>query len=143
MRQLILPEDYNKEEVYTLPEEDSHYLLRVQRKSIGFELQLLDKEGVQYNGKIIGITNNLCQVSLNKSDTTSKSAYKISLLQCIPKGKKIDLMIRQSVEVGVDSFYPITAEHSVPVFKTEADREKKHSSSIKAGQAHGGDETQS
>lgn len=125
MKQLILPSEYNGEEIYTLPKEDSHYLLNVQRRSIGFELSILNIQGVKFKGRIIDIKNNLCCLQLKKIDGKINSQKEIILFQAIPKGKKIDLMIRQAVETGVNKIFPITADHSVPQFKTKTDKDKK------------------
>ena len=125
MKQLILPSDYSGESIYTLNESDSHYLLKVQRREIGYTLSLMDKNGTRYMGKIIDIENNLCTLQLKKESDVEKSPFKITLFQAIPKGKKIDLMIRQSVEAGVFEFVPIQGDHSIPVFDNEKDKAKK------------------
>lgn len=127
MKQLILPVDYNSEELYTLPHEESHYLLRVQRRSIGYKLSVMDKDGNRYNGIIVDILDNQCQLKLKKATESATKTRELVLWQCIPKGKKLDLIIRQAVEIGVTSIIPIMADHSVPLFKTPEEREKKRS----------------
>lgn len=125
MKQLILPEEYTGEPIYTLSESDSHYLIRVQRKEIGYSLNILQSNGKKLRGTIIDIIDGLCQLSLEKKEVKRIDNREIILFQSIPKGKKIDLMIRQAVEIGVSSFVPIMSEHSVPKFKTEEERVKK------------------
>lgn len=125
MKQLILPKDYKGESLFPLSLEDSHYLTKVQRKEIGYTLSLLDMNGANYNGTIVGNEHGLCTLKLEKFDDAQKLSHEIILFQCIPKGKKIDLMIRQSVEIGVSEIVPIMAEHSIPTFKTEDERKKK------------------
>lgn len=127
MKQLVLPENYNGQKLYTLTQDDSHYLIRVQRKDIGYKLNFMDKNGCKYQGVIIDIVNNLCQLELKKTSESSTIKRELILWQCIPKGKKLDLIIRQAVEIGVTSIVPIMADHSVPVFKTSEEREKKRS----------------
>lgn len=125
MKQLILPEEYNGGSDYTLSDRDSHYLLKVQRKEIGFSLKLLDMEGNSYTGTIIGVENGHCCLKLKKTDKKIIRQRELVLFQSIPKGKKIDLMIRQSVEIGVSIIVPIMAEHSIPTFNSKVDRDKK------------------
>ncbi len=127
MKQLILPVGFNGENLYTLPAEDSHYLLRVQRRDIGYRLNFMDQDGNKYNGVIVNILDNLCQLKLEKATEVTTNKKELVLWQCIPKGKKLDLIIRQAVEIGVTSIIPIMADHSVPVFKTPEEREKKRS----------------
>lgn len=125
MKQLILPKNYKGETIFTLSEDDSHYLLRVQRKKIGYSLNILDHNGNYFRGTIIDITEGFCKLNLKKKEEKSSKNRELILFQSIPKGKKIDLMIRQSVEVGVSSIVPIMAEHSIPQFKTHEERSKK------------------
>lgn len=125
MKQLILPKDYNGQKTYTLSEQDSHYLITVQRKEVGYTLNLLDMNGNSYIGSIIDIKDGLCCLNIEKTDRKLINKRELILFQSIPKGKKIDLMIRQSVEIGVSTIVPIMAEHSIPTFSTEADKEKK------------------
>ncbi|QEN04840.1 16S rRNA (uracil(1498)-N(3))-methyltransferase [Thiospirochaeta perfilievii] len=125
MKQLILPKDYSGEEIYTLPKEDSHYLLHVQRKEIGYSLNLLDIDNNRYQGKLVKIEDNRCILKLSKILNDTGDNRKIILFQSIPKGKKIDLMIRQAVETGVSIVVPIMADHSIPTFKEAGDRKKK------------------
>ncbi len=125
MKQLILPINYNGEEFFNLPQKESHYLINVQRRSIGYQFDLQDSKGSLYRGVIIDIVDGLCSLKLTISSEAPKKEFSITMLQGIPKGKKIDLMIRQSVEAGVDHFYPIMADHSIPIFNSDSEREKK------------------
>lgn len=132
MKQFVLPLEYSGEDVFTLPKEDSHYLLRVQRRPVGSIIKLMDSSGNEYSGEIINSEDDLCTLSLELLNTAKVSDKPgIILLQAIPKGKKIDLMIRQSVEAGVKRIIPIMADHSVPQFKSESDRDKKRDRWIK------------
>lgn len=125
MKQLILPSSYSGESLHILSQADSHYLLRVQRKEIGFTLNILNQNGEKFRGTLVDIVDGICHISLEKKENLSSHAKEIVLLQSIPKGKKIDLMIRQSVEIGVTSIIPIMAEHSIPKFKTDEEKKKK------------------
>ncbi|MBN2617152.1 MAG: 16S rRNA (uracil(1498)-N(3))-methyltransferase [Spirochaetales bacterium] len=125
MKQLILPDDYRGEEIFNLSDSDSHYLINVKRKDIGFQFELIDNKDNKYIGKILNIEDNICTLSLEKRDSILDENYRIILFQAIPKGKKIDLMIRQAVEAGVYSFYPIKADHSIPQFNDNNDKDKK------------------
>lgn len=127
MKQLILPETYNKEPVFELSKEDSHYLLKVQRKGIGYCFNLLDRDGNSYNGKIVDIIDSICHISVSEHTESPENKRSIILMQAIPKGKKIDLMIRQAVETGIAKFIPIMADHSIPQFKNDEEKNKKRS----------------
>ena len=125
MKQLILPGSFRNDTVSILSQEDSHYLLRVQRKNIGYALDLLDQEGNKFRGTIVEISDGLCHLELELKEQNSTKNRDLILFQSIPKGKKIDLMIRQSVEIGISAIVPIIAEYSIPKFGTKEDKEKK------------------
>ena len=38
-------------------------------------------------------------------------AFSLTLLQCLPKGRKIDLIVRQATEAGVARIVPLLSEH--------------------------------
>ena len=48
------------------------------------------------------------------------------LVQCIPKGKKLDLIIRQSVELGVSRISLIQSRNSIPDLSERWDRKREH-----------------
>lgn len=125
MKQLILPGSFKENTTTILTEEDSHYLLRVQRKGVGYSLDLLDQDGNKFRGTIVNIIDGLCQIELKTIEFKSTKQREVILFQSIPKGKKIDLMIRQAVEIGVSSIVPIMAEHSIPKFTTIEEKTKK------------------
>ncbi|MCX7949150.1 MAG: 16S rRNA (uracil(1498)-N(3))-methyltransferase [Treponemataceae bacterium] len=46
---------------------------------------------------------------------------RLVLCQALPKGSKMDTIIRQATEWGVDEIIPFTSEHSIPRFSAEKD----------------------
>ena len=51
----------------------------------------------------------------NKAENQQQSSDKprIILLQCLPKGKKLELIVRQAVEAGAAMIIPVESAHSV------------------------------
>lgn len=124
MKQFILPESWTGSGSLILGEEDSHYFLRVKRLNKGDCFTAMDKEGRRYNAEILDC-DELCTLALTPLEEARERGPEIVLWQCIPKGKKIDLIIRQAVEAGVSKVIPIISDHAVPSFKTVAEKEKK------------------
>ncbi|MDP0947314.1 RsmE family RNA methyltransferase, partial [Klebsiella pneumoniae] len=50
-----------------------------------------------------------------------ETAFPVYLLQGLPKGDKLDLVLQKGTELGIRSFTPVISERSVPV--RGADRE--------------------
>jgi 16S rRNA (uracil1498-N3)-methyltransferase len=46
------------------------------------------------------------------------------LIQCLPKGKKLDMIVRQAVEAGVRLILPVESEYSVSVIREERNKSK-------------------
>ena len=128
MKHFLLPRRYGGEPSITLSGKDLHYLTRVLRKRIGESLPAITAAGRRYTMRIEGLTPEGCTVSLAPDDSEGATAaprtVRIRLLQCLPKGRKMDLIVRQAVEAGVSRIVPLVSAHSVSV---PEDPEKKAS----------------
>jgi len=58
------------------------------------------------------------------SDGLSRALPRITLYQCLPKGRKLDLIIRQATEVGVARIVPVESAHSIPRYAGEESQAK-------------------
>lgn len=125
MRLYILPDDFSGQNQLEISGEKNHYLCHVLRKKVGDSFPGLDKEGVEWQISITEIKEASCIISLEKLINKRVNKTEITLVQCIPKGKKMDLIIRQAVEAGIKRIIPVTSEHSVPRFENNKDRDKK------------------
>jgi 16S rRNA (uracil1498-N3)-methyltransferase len=128
MRQFALPSQYDGSGFLSVTGDDYHYLSRVLRLHEGDSLPAIDHNGERYTLTIIEKENGKCRVSvhpegpqrtLRKETERQSPDPRITLFQCIPKGKKMDLVVRQAVEAGVRSIYPVVSEHTVPKIQAE------------------------
>ena len=126
MKHFLLPESSNLPGELKLAGRDFHYLVKVLRKRKGDRFIGMDKRGRHYFCTVSALETST--LTLNATASSSGDGQKpdtrITLYQCIPKGKKMDLIIRQAVESGVTVVVPVISSRSVPRFK-EADRERK------------------
>lgn len=125
MRQFILPDDFCGSGEQVLTGENFHYLCRVLRKREGSEFPGLDKEGNPYSIRIEEIGEDFCRLFLEREEKPETDGPVITLVQCLPKGKKMEQVIRQAVEAGVARIIPVMSDHAVPQFDSGKDREKK------------------
>lgn len=130
MRQFLLPEDWMKKsggkgekgENVRIGGEDAHYLKHVLRKKPGDFFPGLDREGNRYTLHILGFQENEVLLGLEEKppakadfvDSPSGPETEITLLQCLPKGKKMDLIVRQATELGVTRILPVISRYSIP-----------------------------
>jgi 16S rRNA (uracil1498-N3)-methyltransferase len=125
MRQFILPENFTGEKEFELIDGDYHYLCHVLRKKAGDNFPGFDKKGNNWQITIRKIDKERCYLSLVRQKTEESSNIEITLVQCLPKGKKMDLIIRQAVESGVKRIIPVLSDFAVPKFENGKDIEKK------------------
>ncbi len=125
MKQYVLPATFAGGRQLELKNEDFHYLCHVIRKKAGDVFPGLDKAGNQWKITISNITKESCVLLLESVQAEQTDNVEITLIQCLPKGKKMDLIIRQAVEAGVKRIIPILSDHAVPRFDNKKDIEKK------------------
>ncbi len=122
MRQFVLPDEYIGSGPITLTGEEYRYLTRVLRMGPG---QMFN--GVNQDGrKFILTINAMDEISLTADCVevvderdAKEDMPEIILIQCLPKGKKLEMIIRQAVEAGVGMVIPVQSEYSVPVIKED------------------------
>lgn len=126
MKQYILPESFTGETVLELTGKDYHYLCHVIRKKKGDSFPGLDKMGNQWKITMENISKYSCHLGIQAMICDYSKNIEITLVQCLPKGKKMDLIIRQAVEAGVKRIIPVLSDHTVPKFDNKKDIEKKY-----------------
>ncbi len=126
MRQFILPESYNGEDHLLLKGDNFHYLCKVLRKKEGSSFPGLDKSGKTWNVIIERIHLDSCILKIQQTDILKSNTPEITLVQCLPKGKKLDLIVRQAVEAGIKRIFPVLSDHTIPKLENLKDIEKKH-----------------
>jgi 16S rRNA (uracil1498-N3)-methyltransferase len=135
MRVFMLPPHYNGESTIEIRGKDFHYLVNVLRLKEGCSVTTRDSNGVFFELTITSISqHSLLAYSVKKEDSYSSStdtlsAYRgyfpeIHLFQGLPKGKKMENVIRQCTEIGITSITPLISTYCV------ADISKKEESKI-------------
>lgn len=114
MRLFILPPSFQGEEMVRLEGKDYHYLVRVLRKREGDSFNASDGEGTLYYATVEEINPSFCTLRVQRRGPLERPFPEVTLFQCIPKGKKLDLIVRQAVELGVSRVVPVESRFSVP-----------------------------
>jgi 16S rRNA (uracil1498-N3)-methyltransferase len=93
--------------------EKARYLATVLRCEAGDPLTLKDNRGNIYSARIIRATRSDIEVELlGKQEPQRESALRITLLQSLLKGEKMDVVVRKVTELGVDEIIPVVTERS-------------------------------
>lgn len=98
-----------------------HHMARVLRLRSGDELVLVDETGRQYQGVVDQVSQEWIAIRIIATqEPETVDALKITVLQGLPKGERIDLILQKGAELGVAGFGIFRAERSVP--KLEGDK---------------------
>ena len=131
MRQFVLPADYRGAGTIKISGSDSKYILKVLRLKAGDSFPAVDRQGLRYSLEITETGSDsftaACRpvtVSASSPRPEKHKKTRLVLLQCLPKGKKLEMIVRQAVEAGVDLIIPVESEHSVAVIKEEKNSRK-------------------
>ncbi|AWG42741.1 16S rRNA (uracil(1498)-N(3))-methyltransferase [Candidatus Borreliella tachyglossi] len=90
-----------------------HYLVDVKRMQVGDTLSVLLKGKEVRFVEIVAIDNKLIKLSTLRIDQIKERDFEIDMFISSLKGRKLDLSLRQIVEIGVDRVNIVNADHSV------------------------------
>ena len=138
---LINPADLDNAEL-TIKGGEAHHIQRVLRLVIGDCLTLFDGVEHRYEARIIQQDVHQVRVKLLSKSSLPTSLLNITLLQCLPRLDKMDLIVQKAVELGVSRIIPTLSRRSRAVQPARlADKQKRWQriateAAKQCGQAH-------
>ncbi len=113
-----------RDNIITLYGDDAGHISRVLRCSQGEILSVCDGTGMDYEARIIDLSEKEVKLEIISSVfTKSEPSVKITLYQGLPKGDKMELIIQKCVELGVCRIVPVNTERCI--VKLDKNKEKK------------------
>lgn len=103
-----------------LPEDVSHHLKTVLRSALGTEVVVSDGCGSCCRCSVVNLNAGGAVVVVNECRFVEETALAIELLQGLPGGDKLELVLQKNTELGVTTFQPLLTERSqfrVPAHK--------------------------
>lgn len=113
MRRFFIAPDALSGESATISGTDAHHLRTVLRLEQGAEL-ILVAEGKEYLAQVRAFEAEdvLCTI-IEERESTAEPPLEVILLQGLPKGDKVDLIVQKAVEIGVAKIVLLEGERSV------------------------------
>jgi len=115
-----------------LPESAAAHLVRVLRLQPGDECVLFNGDGRDYDARIVAIGKRSIEADVGTARTVdNESPLRITLLQGIARGEKMDWILQKATELGVASVLPVGSERSeVKLDAARADKRLAHWRSV-------------
>lgn len=105
---LYIPVQISIGQTLSLSKDQSHYVESVLRLRAGSQLCLFDGAGGEYEGILETHPKQTCRVLIkNFTEIECESPLRITLVQGISKGERMDYSIQKAVELGVNAIIPV------------------------------------
>jgi 16S rRNA (uracil1498-N3)-methyltransferase len=111
-----------------LPESSAHHAVHVLRLRAGDEVTLFNGRGGEFAGRIAAIERLRISVDLLQHRSVEREApLRVTLVQAVSAGEKMDSTVRKAVELGIAEIQPVLATRSVARPKGErAENRREH-----------------
>jgi 16S rRNA (uracil1498-N3)-methyltransferase len=97
-----------------LPPETASHLAKVLRARNGDELILFNGDGREFTGAIEAVRGSRVSASVGESRPVDReSPLAITLVQCVPRGDRMDFIVQKATELGVARIVPVLSQRSV------------------------------
>lgn len=118
-RSFLFPEATVENGAIVLDSRESHHLVRVLRAQAGERVEVLDGAGSRYDCSIVSADAKALQLRIEAEASVSPKTPRVTLLQSIPKGKTMDLILRMATEIGAASVQPVFTDQGEVQIKGE------------------------
>lgn len=108
----IEPAGWNPEQP-RLEGDEARHCVDVMRLRAGDEIVVFDGRGHEIQGTIAEARREQVVVTPRLSGTIPPLATTLTLVQAIPKGKNMDLIVQKATELGVNRIVPVVSQRTV------------------------------
>jgi len=101
------------EDVVVLPRDESHHLLHVLRAAKGDSVNLFDGTGNEAEARIASVKDQNATLEIVRTSKASRQHIMFTLIQSLPKSRKMDLIVEKATELGISEISPVITERTV------------------------------
>jgi 16S rRNA (uracil1498-N3)-methyltransferase len=100
--------------VVELAHDTGSHLAKVLRARVGDELVLFNGDGREFTGAIETVRGSRVSAMVGAARAIDReSAFALTLVQCVPRGDRMDFIVQKATELGVARFVPVLSQRSV------------------------------
>ena len=100
--------------VVELAKDTASHLAKVLRARSGDEIVLFNGDGREYAGVVETVRGSRVSAAIGAARPTDReSPFPITLLQCVPRGDRMDFIVQKATELGVARIVPVLSQRSV------------------------------
>jgi 16S rRNA (uracil1498-N3)-methyltransferase len=104
----------NPGSVVELAQGTASHLAKVLRARDGDELILFNGDGREFDGAIDSVRGSRVLAAVgNGRPVDRESPFPVTLVQCVPRGDRMDFIVQKATELGVSRIVPILSQRSV------------------------------
>ena len=118
--------------VVELPSDTASHLAKVLRARGGDSLILFNGDGREFDGAIESVRGARVAAAVGEGRLVDReSPLNITLLQCVPRGDRMDFIVQKATELGVARIVPVLSQRSVVrLDKPQAESKASHWRSV-------------
>jgi 16S rRNA (uracil1498-N3)-methyltransferase len=100
--------------VVELAKDTASHLAKVLRARSGDEIILFNGDGREYAGVIEAVRGSRVSAAIGAVRSMDReSPFPITLVQCVPRGDRMDFIVQKATELGVARIVPVLSQRSV------------------------------
>lgn len=124
---VFIPSEQVRDNVIHILGSDVHYIRDVLRLKPNDPLEVLDDKKRVYATTIQKIDQDKISCTLvEMRNLKSEPGIQVTIAQGIPKGHKLDQVVRQGTEIGMHGLIPMFTERSIPKWSKEKSLDKQN-----------------
>ncbi|PKR79038.1 16S rRNA (uracil(1498)-N(3))-methyltransferase [Halalkalibacillus sediminis] len=123
-RYFISDNNWTKEQVH-IDGEDRHHIVNVMRMTSGDKIICCNVDGSSYLVEITEITDDKVTGALVEAlDEKQEMPVKVTIVQGLPKGDKLELIVQKGTELGMFAFIPVQMDRSIVKWDSKKESKK-------------------
>lgn len=112
IHRFFLSQDINPGDEVALDVDDYFHAVKVLKLRAGDEVELAAADESVYRGRVVS-TGQDCRVAADTLIAMGRSSAGLTVVQALPRGRKLDLVVEKLSELGVERLAPVSTSQSV------------------------------